>query len=45
MSSNPNNSEKIKTLMFRSKTLEKNAQELKKQLEVLSASFVENVKK
>lgn len=44
MSSNPENSEKIKILMFRSKTLEKNSQELKKQLEVLSASL-ESVKK
>ncbi|KAF7638398.1 hypothetical protein Mgra_00002079 [Meloidogyne graminicola] len=45
MSSNPDNADKIKILMFRSKNLEKNSQQLKKQLEVLSASFVENVKK
>ncbi|CAK5026920.1 unnamed protein product [Meloidogyne enterolobii] len=44
MSSNPNNSEKVKTLMFRSKNIEKKTQQLKKQLEVLSASL-ENVKK
>uniref|UniRef100_A0A915MC88 Biogenesis of lysosome-related organelles complex 1 subunit 7 n=1 Tax=Meloidogyne javanica TaxID=6303 RepID=A0A915MC88_MELJA len=44
MSSNPNNSEKVKTLMFRSKNIEKKTQQLKKQLEVLSASL-ENIKK
>uniref|UniRef100_A0A915MPU3 Uncharacterized protein n=1 Tax=Meloidogyne javanica TaxID=6303 RepID=A0A915MPU3_MELJA len=37
MSPNPNNSEKVKTLMFRSKNIEKKTQQLKKQLEVLSA--------
>uniref|UniRef100_A0A915NU29 Zinc finger CCCH domain-containing protein 14 n=2 Tax=Meloidogyne TaxID=189290 RepID=A0A915NU29_9BILA len=44
MSPNPNNSEKVKTLMFRSKNIEKKTQQLKKQLEVLSASL-ENIKK